>query len=472
MATSTLVTGDATAVRRDAAGANHAVSPPSSVGLPGLRPRAVVVHSGARDGYQVARALENQGLLDALVTDLFWPQDRRWAHMLLALLPAWLRAQLLQRSAPLSSRRVRALSLRGLATLALDKLPRAPFAWRRSLMRATDAALGRAAGQLARRTGGTLVTYSYYGYHAFSACQAPGILFQLHPHPASMRRILLAELAAHPECAGSLEREWELALPEDDFARLVAEPAMAAHLFVASSFTRETLVEHGTPGDAITVIPYGVDCARFSPGPSRQPSPGTLRLLFVGRINQRKGIQYLLESLRLLRPAGDSLPAVHLTVCGRVVDGLGLFAPLGSQVTVRPDVSADELLAAYREADLFVFPSIAEGFGQVLLEALACGLPILSTTRTAAPDLIEEGVEGFVVEPGDPVALALRIEWARTHPEQLEAMRGAARRRAAQFTWERFRERLAAAFAEVTASFPAPAASTPRDASTRRRTHV
>lgn len=416
--------------------------------------QAVVVHSGARDNYQVARALAERGRLRSLVTDLYWPADelarRPWARRLAQALPRPVQAQLQQRSAPgLPSALTHPLTLRGAATLALDKLPRAPFAWRRSLMRATDAALGRAAGREARRTGATLLSYSYYAYHAFRENApgkggAPGMLFQLHPHPASMRAILADELQRHPDCAESLGKEWELALPDRDFRRLCEEPRLAAHTLVASSFTKQTLVEHGSAPEAITVIPYGVDCRRFRPGPPR-PSGGLLRLLFVGRINQRKGIRYLLDALRLLRPSGDA-SAVHLTVCGRVVDSLALFRGFENQVTVRPSVSPEELLEAYRAADLFVFPSVGEGFGQVLLESLACGLPVLSTPRTAAPDLIREGVEGWVVEPGRAEPLAERILWALGHREALRAMREPARARAEQYTWERFRAGVADAF--------------------------
>ena len=210
---------------------------------------------------------------------------------------------------------------------------------------------------------------------------------------------------------------------------------MARRTLAASSFTRSTLIEHGTPADTIRVIPYGVDATRFAPDPTRLAVPGgPLRLLFVGRINQRKGIKYLLEALALLQGR-----QVELTVCGRVVDNLAIFRPFADQVTIRPDVSPAELRAAYQSADLFVFPSVAEGFGQVLLESLASGLPILSTTHTAAPDLIEEGRQGFVIEPRRPDLLADRIEWALAHRAELRAMRAEARRLAESFTWERFR---------------------------------
>ena len=388
-------------------------------------------------------------MLDVLVTDLFWPTDRPWARCLEAMLPAGVVRALHQRGeAHLPGTRVRCCGLSGLAVLLLDKLPRVPFSWRRRAARYADATLGRVAGERAAQNQSGLVSYSYYGFDAFSHFPGAGILFQLHPHPLSMRKLLTDELEAHPDCADSLRQEWELSLPEEDFQRLVQETTMPAHIFVASSFTRRTLLEQGTPTARVSVIPYGVDTARFRPDATRQSKGrGPLRLLFVGRINQRKGIKYLLEALRSFGPE-----SVHLTVCGRVVDGLQLFRPFASQIEVRPSVSSDELIAAYQAADLFVFPSVAEGFGQVLLEALACGLPILSTTHTAAPDLIEDGNQGFIVEPRRPDLLVGHIAWALAHRSELGHMRERARARAEEFTWDRFRSGVVAAMDAISRS--------------------
>ena len=407
--------------------------------------RAVVVHGGARDNYQVALALAQHNLLEVLVTDLFWPSDRPWAQRLASYLPTGLRAMLAGRSSPgLPSARVRNSLAPGFKTLLLDRIRSLSFDVRRRAIRSADASLGRKAGRIAARSGAGLLAYSYFAYDAFRADPRPGILFQVHPHPLTIRRILTEELAAHPDCAGSLLQEWELALPEEDFAHLVEEPRLAARYLCASSFTRGSLIENGAPASAIRVIPYGVDPVRFHPDPSRRsPSNARLQLLFVGRINQRKGIKYLVEALRLLRS-----DQVHLTICGRVIDGLDLFKPFASQIDVRPSVSATDLVAAYQAADLFVFPSVAEGFGQVLLESLASGLPILSTTHTAAPDLIAPGVEGFVIDPRRPDLLAERIDWAATHRAELAEMGRNARLRAEHFTWQRFRSGIAEAVGE------------------------
>jgi glycosyltransferase involved in cell wall biosynthesis len=416
---------------------------------PGNRPKFVAVHSGARDSYQLARALSEAGMLEALVTDLFFPVDRKWARAIARLLPKRLRSMLYQRSdAHLPSAEVRQCFFAGLLTLLFDKLPKTPLSVRRKITRYTDATLGRTAGKYAALRSAGLLSYSYYGYDAFTHYPRPAILFQLHPHPASIRRILTDELHANPDCAQSLQQEWELSLPEEDFQHLVRETTMASHYLVASSFTRETLVENGTARSSISVIPYGVDTARFKPDARRRSGPGSkLELLFVGRINQRKGIKYLLEALRFL--GGRD---VHLTVCGRVVDGLELFRSFAGQVEVRPSVSSAELVAAYQSADMFVFPSVAEGFGLVLLEALACGLPILSTTHTAAPDLIQDGVEGFVVEPRRPDLIADRIDWALNHRAEVAEMGHRARLCAEQFTWERFRSGVVHAVGEFAAS--------------------
>jgi len=416
--------------------------------------KAVIVHRGARDAYQAALALAERGRLECLVTDFYWPADRWWAHAIEKLLPARaIRALRLRWASGIASGKVKCCWLSGLVSFSLDRLPGAPFRLRQQATRWADRSLGEAAGKLAKRKQAALLSYSYYGSSAFASAgpSTPRLLFQLHPHPVSVRRILERELHQHPDCAGSLKKEWELALPEQDFKRLANEAALAQHWIAASSFTRATLAQNGIDPSRIHVVPYGVDSRHFRPPSQRKLDRSRpLRLLFVGTINQRKGIKYLLQALELL----PGLP-LEVTVCGRPVDDLALFRQFADRVRIRPSVSASELLECYQEAELFVFPSVAEGFGQVLLEAMASGLPVLSTTHTAAPDLIREGIEGFVVEPRRPDLLANRIAWADLHRAELQQMGSQARLRAEWFTQARFR----AGLAECVARALAPALS-------------
>jgi glycosyltransferase involved in cell wall biosynthesis len=397
--------------------------------------RAVVAHRGARDLYQTARALHEAGRLEALVTDLYWPADRPWAAAIERVLPQKAVRLLRARTeTALPGKQTRSCVMSGLCSVAATRFKSTPFDWQRAALRWSDDALGRRAGQIARERGAALLAYSYYGYSAFSECGSavPKILFQLHPHPVSVRRILRSELERHPDCASNLQREWELALPEEDFARLAAEPIMAGHWIAASSFTKETLVENGIDPKRVHIVPYGVRPERFQ---SRAGgAEGRLKLLFVGNLTQRKGIRYLLEALRLL-----DTRQVEATVYGWAGHDMSLFHGFEDAVNLRLSASQAELAQAYASSDLFVFPSLAEGFGHVLLEAMAAGLPVAATNRTAAPDLIEHGDQGFVFQPESATAIAEAVEWALRHRSRLRDMGAAARERARQFTWERFR---------------------------------
>ncbi len=414
--------------------------------------KVVTVHRGARDNYQVARSLSDAGMLEALVTDLYWPAERPTAKLLERFTPARVRDALGQRHAPgLPAKSVHLSWASGLYSHALNQLGSLPLLRERDAVRWCDARLGRRAGQLATSRGAALLSYSYYGHSAFTHYRGnqPRMLFQLHPHPASVRRILRAERELWPECASSLDWEWELALPEQDFARLVEEPLMAEHCLVASSFTKETLVENGVRPEQVHVIPYGIDSERFAIKKMARHAARPLQLLFVGRLVQRKGLKYLLEALQFL-PAGS----VELTVVGRPVDDLAWLQNTSIQNTrvpirLRESVSSAQLLEAYQDADVFVFPSLAEGFGHVLLEAMASGLPIISTTRTAAPDLIRDGKEGFIIAPGDSSQLAQAIEKFLRDPSRILSMGEAARSRAEAFHWPRFREQLIQVVARI-----------------------
>ena len=402
--------------------------------------KVVTVHRGARDSYQVARGLSDAGMLEALVTDLYWPADRPLAQQFERFAPPRAQRALRVRHAEgLPAKSVVSCWASGLYSHALNTVGSLPLLRESDAVRWCDSILGRRAGQLATARGAALLSYSYYGHSAFSHYHGnqPKMLFQLHPHPASVRKILQAERELWPDSASSLDWEWELALPQLDFARLVEEPLMAEHCLVASSFTKQTLVENGVAPENVHVIPYGIELDRFAGLKPLRDSAKPLQLLFVGRLVQRKGIKYLLEALNLL-PAGS----VELTVVGRPVDDLAWLQNGRTPIRLRESVSSAELLTAYREADVFVFPSLAEGFGHVLLEAMASGLPVISTTRTAAPDLIREGKEGFVIAPGNSVQLAQAIEQFLRNPKSVLSMGEAARQRAQAFHWPRFRQQL------------------------------
>jgi glycosyltransferase involved in cell wall biosynthesis len=215
-----------------------------------------------------------------------------------------------------------------------------------------------------------------------------------------------------------------------------AEHAHASRIVAASSFSRRTLMEQGIPEEKITVIPYGVDTAAFRPRVRTTGGKRPLRFLFVGLVNARKGIPLLLEAWHEVAKTG-----AELWLVGPVTDEARALIPDLPGIRVLGRRPHRELPQLFAECDVFVFPSFFEGFALVLLEAMACGLPIIATDATAAPDLITEGREGFVLAAGDRDALSARMHWFVDEPDRAAILGEAARRQAERFSWTAYGER-------------------------------
>jgi UDP-glucose:(heptosyl)LPS alpha-1,3-glucosyltransferase len=184
------------------------------------------------------------------------------------------------------------------------------------------------------------------------------------------------------------------------------------------------------------VVYNGVDLETFSPSPA-STGAGSIRLLFVGQDFRRKGLAPLLEALSIAVAAGHT---PTLRVIGR--DDPKTYRALAETLGVADRVSFEgpsgKIQEAYRNADLFVFPTLYDPFANVCLEALACGLPVLTTSTNGSSEVVGEGAEGYVVEGsanGLPARLAEKIGMFCALPEnERAAMRLAARAKAERYT--------------------------------------
>lgn len=234
------------------------------------------------------------------------------------------------------------------------------------------------------------------------------------------------EARLHPEFAESLSSH----LPVSALAFMRDEAREADYVLVPSEFVRDTLLEQGVDPARIALLPYGVDAERFRPDWAPDPQ-GRFRILYVGNLGQRKGIKYLLEAVRRL-----ARPDITLTLVGHVVgSGTGL-APYRHLFTHVPHVPYLQVHEMFRNADLFIYPSLHEGSAFANLEAMAAGLPVLTTHN--AGSVVRDGVDGYVVPIRSVDAIIEGIERLRRDPDRRVAMGRAARARAEQFTWERY----------------------------------
>lgn len=188
------------------------------------------------------------------------------------------------------------------------------------------------------------------------------------------------------------------------------------------------------------VIMGGVDAEKFSP--AREGEEGERPALFVGRLMPHKGVDDLVESL----PGGMGLELVGRPYHEEFVADLRRLAA-GKDVRFRHDCDDAALVEAYRRALCVVLPSVyrtryggetrvPELLGQTLLEGMACGVPAVCTDVASMPEVVEDGVTGFVVPPNDPGALNAKLVWLRENPARRREMGDAARRRVLdKFTW-------------------------------------
>lgn len=209
------------------------------------------------------------------------------------------------------------------------------------------------------------------------------------------------------------------------------ELGLATHVVTASSFTRDSLRSYPGELPPTTVVPYGAPTPS-APRPRRRD--GRLRVLFVGGLSQRKGISYFFDALPPLSGALD------VTVVGlKVGESRALDRALGN-VSWIPTAPHARILELMRDSDVLVFPSIFEGFGLVLTEALSQGLPVIATPHTAAPDLIRDGEEGWIVPIRSATAITERLQFLLDDASLGPRMSEAARERAMTLRWSSYAE--------------------------------
>lgn len=216
-------------------------------------------------------------------------------------------------------------------------------------------------------------------------------------------------------------------------ARKDEELALADKIIVASQFTADTLKLSAVYDKEIIIIPYG------SPQPVKQANfkrHKKLKVLFVGGLSQRKGLSYLLDAAQLLNDK------IELTVIGsRITKCAPLDAAL-QQYRYIPSLPHQEILKEMDQHDVFVFPSLFEGFGLVILEAMARGIPVITTAHTAGPDVITDGEDGYIVPIRSAEAIAEKLELLANNRDLLDQLKTAALAKARLFSWAKYQSQL------------------------------
>jgi glycosyltransferase involved in cell wall biosynthesis len=263
------------------------------------------------------------------------------------------------------------------------------------------------------------------------------LLFVYHPQGDFVRKILEADAAQHPEVAVSHRAHLEeIALNEGDRVRdeiLLADGVACASRFTAASVRAVAGAPH-----VVSVIPYGcfADAAGSAISAIR-PKLAKPQVLFVGQGTQRKGLHHLLKvwARGLFRDAELTL------VVNNMDPGIAkLIDQLAAKPRLLQGLTKQQLQAEYERADVFLLPSLVEGFGLVYLEALSAGCHVIGTTNTGLPDLEAPSESASLVAPGNLDELQATLQRSIQAAASVGFDRAAIRRFAATRTWENFRQ--------------------------------
>jgi glycosyltransferase involved in cell wall biosynthesis len=221
--------------------------------------------------------------------------------------------------------------------------------------------------------------------------------------------------------------------------RQIEESLASNFLLAPSRIVRDSYVSRGYDAPRVAVLPYGVDLNHFHPIAEQAKLDKTFRVISVAQISPRKGQVYLLEAWKKL-----ALPDAELLLIGSLSHDMeaivgryrGIFRHL-------PFVPNHQLFEYYGRASVFVLPTLEDGCSCVCGEAMACGLPVITTVNNGAADLIAHGEDGFVVPIRSPEAIAERLEQLyRSEDLRQQMSRAALAKARSELSWEKYAERL------------------------------
>lgn len=253
-------------------------------------------------------------------------------------------------------------------------------------------------------------------------------------HWRSAREIFEQEKERMPEWGHTLtglrDSKAKLQRKEEElyYANLVVVP---------SAYVRSTLIENGIDETKVRIVPFGSPPPLTVETPVKSDSKLPLKVLYVGSLGQRKGLAYGLEAVAAL---GDR---VKLTMIGRPtsLECAPLVAALDEHHWIA-SLPHHQILEQMRQHDVLLFPTLFDGFGLVMTEALSQGLPVITTAHSGAAECIRNGVDGFIVPIRSSQDIAERLEQLAKDRDLLATMKVACLQRAAELSWEGYQEGL------------------------------
>lgn len=243
-----------------------------------------------------------------------------------------------------------------------------------------------------------------------------------------------------------LEREYKdfgakfLPINKKTLDKVLLEYELADYIMSPSNFTRDSFIKRGIAQDKLLKVNYGVDYEFFSQ--IKKQETEKFRVIFVGLVGLRKGVQYLIKAWQKLNlPENKS----ELIFVGNVLADIKIFLEnikLNKNIIFYGSTDRITLANLYFKSSIFVLPSVEEGLSMAIAQAMASGLPVVCTTNTGAKDIVTNNQDGFIVPIRDVDILAERILWCYQNQDICKNMGNLAKQNASNFTWDNYGQKI------------------------------
>ena len=394
----------------------------------------IISQIGAREHYAVPRALHDRGLLTHLYTDAWCP----YGKLLLRQMPDPIRSLANRYHSDLPTEDVTSFTARAIKnriTSYKKDISRTSLQYYEH-HRQIGACFAQSVRDDLRNRSFNLKNSVFFGYNTgcletieqLSKADCLTIVDQIDPG------------RVHKEIVREESKRWsswslQTPMPYKPFEdRLMAEWELASIVVVNSEWSKKALIQQGVDSSKIEIVPLAYEASVVPNFPSSRKEK--LHILWLGRVSLAKGIPYLINAARRLQDK-----PVKFSIVGPIHITEEAIASAPSNVTFTGRVSRNETADWYRQADIFILPTLSDGFAITQLEAMAHGLPVIATPNCGR--VVTHQKDGFIIPPRDADAIAETIAGLVNRHTQIEALSVQAFETSQKFTLNRVADRLA-----------------------------
>lgn len=400
--------------------------------------RVIVAHPGKQHSYRLANALKNINLLDKYITTVYY-NEKRFLYKILNLILKNSDNQLRMKSRcseELTDKVKQICEIRGLFLLLLQRIDKSKILYGK-----WDVVNKKFSEKVAKycllKKVDALVLYDTNGLPGFSILkQSNEKIIKIMDVSIAARNYTKMIYSKEANKDGRISLEFKKYLKEYEnnraFNKFIDEINYVDHFLVPSNFVKQSLIYNNVDEKKIHVVPYGVDVQSIDIKKYKEKSKDDkIKFIFSGTLSQRKGIGYLLEAIKQLNDE-----RIELILAGSQNGDDQLYKEYSDYYTYVGFVTHDKMMKLFQSSDVYIFPTMSEGFSLTILEAMACGLPVITTPNSGSEGVVINGKNGFLIEAGSVEEIKSKIKWILKNKDEIAILGKEARKTAENFTWD------------------------------------